>query len=628
MNDKKGKNYTIVAGDTLSAIASRHNVASWKVIYNHEKNAAFREKRPDPNRIQPGDVLWVPLKGDVVSSTNNSVVIQETCMRILFDAHMHIQSNNCCPLPLQWALVAKNFFASTIKGRPGSDDRKKINDSAASMKTGLFVGRLGKVGRMDTGLISDMFIGNANAEDIKEGILWTVLTYEEQKRITQGLSEEEGTRRLQEEAARRFQLRNLQSQNYKKYLEFSDYTKQYYSGMDIFRMHIALPMDLSFGHYWGRFGLPVNLNTNGGMYYINDFVAINIVTSSFSANEPCVTVSPNSITPYYAGEEPCSIPVISPYQSYQLYQSHHHLWALCLNGDKEQEICSIYKQLEKNIAVRNVRSPVLPSSHKHYIKFTGDLEKIRNTIQTPDGKIKACHLVERIPGKETEWFESFTQQLGNTISAAVQYPFEYFIFYHYDPRRHYVPGKDAPSGFSWSEPWESALKANAFFTYEIDDKSIVKYDDGGSITGALKLSLSKELNDPDILKAIIDNVRRKNGDVYPELFKHSQNKNGPYWGVKMYPRLGFTPNDFNRYPHLRDFYENCQSNKIPITFHCSRGGMSIADYFNYERYDAQKVKNRYDLHEAEEYFDSRGHTPAHWESVLKEFPTLKICMAH
>lgn len=52
--------YTVKKGDSLSAIAKRFGVKSWQELYNLSENAAFRAKRPDPNLIQPGDVVTVP----------------------------------------------------------------------------------------------------------------------------------------------------------------------------------------------------------------------------------------------------------------------------------------------------------------------------------------------------------------------------------------------------------------------------------------------------------------------------------------------------------------------------------------------------------------------------------------
>lgn len=51
--------YTVMRGDTLSAIAWGHGM-TWQALYNHPDNAALRRRRPDPNRIFPGDVVMIP----------------------------------------------------------------------------------------------------------------------------------------------------------------------------------------------------------------------------------------------------------------------------------------------------------------------------------------------------------------------------------------------------------------------------------------------------------------------------------------------------------------------------------------------------------------------------------------
>ena len=51
--------YTIVAGDCLYAIGVRVGIP-WEKIWNDGNNAELRQKRPDPNIIYPGDVLYIP----------------------------------------------------------------------------------------------------------------------------------------------------------------------------------------------------------------------------------------------------------------------------------------------------------------------------------------------------------------------------------------------------------------------------------------------------------------------------------------------------------------------------------------------------------------------------------------
>ena len=52
--------YTVRPGDTLTKIARDHGFANWRTIYNAPENASFRAKRPNPDRIFPGDVIVIP----------------------------------------------------------------------------------------------------------------------------------------------------------------------------------------------------------------------------------------------------------------------------------------------------------------------------------------------------------------------------------------------------------------------------------------------------------------------------------------------------------------------------------------------------------------------------------------
>jgi hypothetical protein len=56
--------YTVQQGDTIAKIARAGDLASWKRIYDHPENADFRQKRPNPNLIFPGDVVFVPDRED------------------------------------------------------------------------------------------------------------------------------------------------------------------------------------------------------------------------------------------------------------------------------------------------------------------------------------------------------------------------------------------------------------------------------------------------------------------------------------------------------------------------------------------------------------------------------------
>lgn len=65
-NDATDWLYTVQKGDSLSKIAKTFKINSWRAIYDHPANAEFRKKRPNPDLIHPGDVLFIPGKAPEV----------------------------------------------------------------------------------------------------------------------------------------------------------------------------------------------------------------------------------------------------------------------------------------------------------------------------------------------------------------------------------------------------------------------------------------------------------------------------------------------------------------------------------------------------------------------------------
>lgn len=55
--------HVVRPGDTLTRIAKRYGVADWRSIYFAPENAEFRRKRPNPDRIFPGDEIVVVRQG-------------------------------------------------------------------------------------------------------------------------------------------------------------------------------------------------------------------------------------------------------------------------------------------------------------------------------------------------------------------------------------------------------------------------------------------------------------------------------------------------------------------------------------------------------------------------------------
>lgn len=52
--------YVVAQDDTLSRIAAAFGTR-WRTIYEHPANEGFRRRRPDPNIIVAGDVVFIPM---------------------------------------------------------------------------------------------------------------------------------------------------------------------------------------------------------------------------------------------------------------------------------------------------------------------------------------------------------------------------------------------------------------------------------------------------------------------------------------------------------------------------------------------------------------------------------------
>lgn len=54
--------HVVQQGECLSSIAHKYGFSDYKKIYDHGDNAEFKQRRPDPNLIFPGDRLTIPDK--------------------------------------------------------------------------------------------------------------------------------------------------------------------------------------------------------------------------------------------------------------------------------------------------------------------------------------------------------------------------------------------------------------------------------------------------------------------------------------------------------------------------------------------------------------------------------------
>lgn len=74
-----GTEYVVKNGDFLSKIAQEHNIGDWKKIYDHPANERLRKFRPDPNQLEPGDIVYIP---DAKQNITNHATSQKHTLKV------------------------------------------------------------------------------------------------------------------------------------------------------------------------------------------------------------------------------------------------------------------------------------------------------------------------------------------------------------------------------------------------------------------------------------------------------------------------------------------------------------------------------------------------------------------
>lgn len=113
------------------------------------------------------------------------------------------------------------------------------------------------------------------------------------------------------------------------------------------------------------------------------------------------------------------------------------------------------------------------------------------------------------------------------------------------------------------------------------------------------------------------------------LFEKAFSDDYRFFGVKIYPVLGYLPN----HPRLMDVFERCEALDIPVTTHCGGNATrALANRFElpYRRYEnGQSVDDVVIVQFTSEAEKGRYFSdPARWAPVLERFPKLRLNLAH
>lgn len=111
--------YIVKNGDSPDAIAAKFGFKEWKLIYEHPDNGALRTAR-GANEVKADDRVFIPDMpeanisaggvANLIATSGKTVVLPP----VHFDAHMHIMSGNCTPMPALVQMMADKGFGWAV----------------------------------------------------------------------------------------------------------------------------------------------------------------------------------------------------------------------------------------------------------------------------------------------------------------------------------------------------------------------------------------------------------------------------------------------------------------------------------------------------------------------------------
>ena len=114
-----------------------------------------------------------------------------------------------------------------------------------------------------------------------------------------------------------------------------------------------------------------------------------------------------------------------------------------------------------------------------------------------------------------------------------------------------------------------------------------------------------------------------------ERFMRGFSEGGKFWGVKIYPGLGYKPS----HKILMEIFRVCEARQIPVTTHCGDGTVHTTRKLMLQRYMTyrnNRLKRTADLKFMlfKKQYGNYFNAPENWEPVLRTYPNLKLNLAH
>ncbi|MBN2532445.1 MAG: hypothetical protein JXB88_06110 [Spirochaetales bacterium] len=705
--DTKFIDYTVGSGDTLSGVVDRfiknnlfpnrmfktESDLDYQKVWDLEENkrpgyicsdANMRKSKKNEKWIYPAEkialpyieetiLIYVPNNGatiDLSIFTGKNFVLVQTGYKLIIDAHMHIQSLNATPMPLQWGILYKQtkaqMAAASILTKFADTGREELTAIASYRKftalsaarwAGVF-GDFGVLGQFSSDIIGKFLMGKARNEDMKKKLYWLLGKSPDDPTPTQEVGEQLGIAMNSE------QRRIITSDFYKN-------AAYYFKGQDALKINVIMPMDLTFTTIWGHYALPYYLPVpdKKTFLYIEDFKAYKdngeleheydpknnekhlfydfdlnyhldefsyLINGTYDIIDYLPPFDPSKPV-YFSFDSDKLSSIVIPYINYLLDNKCCPKWPKpgILQNPSDSEFQERRREfMEKLAPLQNEMKETLLS--------------IENAYKNRIGNKKFKHFLREVPGDTTEMFEDYRQQIAYTEASIYRYPLEMVAFYHYDPRRYYQNDSDKKNLLDELDNNHCLVQLTTHNENSHNRKNLF-------IRKLIDVTTPSFIN-RDYFKGILfDGVTLRNMQgktiterkpfcqSFDEIKSKLVTSGGPFLGIKMYPCLGYPPFIYKqdvpdhaiepfthakRYSHLKELYSYCEKEGIPITVHNSPGGMSNVDSFNYCRLNGISPENEYEAIESGLFIEYNCSATKNWEPVLEDFNRLKLCFAH
>lgn len=686
--------YVVKDGDTLSSLVDKFKSGELfpntyfevdeeltaEMVWDDHKNKdpyAIRwsgnQKKDNKEQmcINPGELLYLPYLNTVIDVnlpngiaadasffTGDTIKVTPYAFRPIVDAHMHIQSLHATPMTLQWATTFRGMYgmlpfgkrqiAGAVSGTVQNDTINAVVEFVTRDEEGSLNGRkgvtgmaaaltnLGKIGRFSTDLVAKIYMNDVKNNEMKASLFWMLWSKDKIKEL---IGKEEN---LEEKAGKELGLEKLVEERSEDLQDFYKSTAYYFHKNQVLHMSIVMPMDLSYGHFWGAHGLPINLPVKGNntFHYIDDFVQISVdrrIESFWFSKKLYVDniFEPANSPDNHLYHMNYKFDLKEQLKNYLNFMGNRCGLDDYNESDAEEPFLLVFEYDTLNSLIKEKedkiedkedtrdreRRRVRGREAKDQVsdRYNNEIEEIRKSynekfkeaLNSIEDKYKAItekeykHYLNNIPDDNSEIFEDYYLQRAYTEASAFRYPLQLITFYHYEPRRYYVDK---------SKLKEFAEKVDDYHGfYKLTPKEFKHDDSTPDINQRADLSIIELKGDKG--------DKGEKGDYFLEMFKGKTKKksraktpdlnvkgsleihddmiknlypNGCFMGAKVYPALGY-PGDLydwdvhdgglyydKQFDSLKKLFDHCIKNNLPVTSHCSPLGMSISDGFNYE----------------------------------------------